>query len=239
MRMLSWGFVVVSVAIGCLVVMVEPEYVPSKARDGGFVIPCESGGSVEVAPREATLREYATFVAWIAETGDHSFCDPREGAGRDHQPMNVREEFFADPDGPVVGIDWFDALGYSRWMGGRLPTVAEWSCVADSLRPAVRARECSRSMKVLLVQLELPKVRWVDAHQGEVGAGIGGGSLRSGVSEWCAEQSSGAATVPTMGGNWYLGPGGPECLSWRARTYRHSTLGVRCVRTHPNKQRSR
>ena len=187
------------------------------------------GTSVLMGQNETTVREYMEFVRWIAETGDHRGCDKREGPGRTHRPKGVRAEFLRRPDGPISGIDWFDALAFSRWRGARLPTTAEWTLARldpGNTQDAGSSSPQDTDWMAILFGLSVEMLRG----EPEKNSGARCVSMNNGVSEWCMELSCRDECVPLLGGNWYFNVQTRTRMEMRDRTYRHSTVGLRLAR---------
>jgi formylglycine-generating enzyme required for sulfatase activity len=52
-------------------------------------------------------------------------------AGACSEPANWEGGRFNNPEQPVVNVSWHDAQDYAVWLGGRLPTEAEWEKAAS------------------------------------------------------------------------------------------------------------
>ena len=109
-------------------VIVEfPELLPYETViPEGYVYSGEQGSRVwvdafRIDTMEVSFGEYQFCVNW----GD---CEELE---------SMSDAKFFDPEKPVVGANWFDALAYCRWQGKWLPTLLQWERAArgDDERP--------------------------------------------------------------------------------------------------------
>jgi formylglycine-generating enzyme len=75
---------------------------------------------------EVVVSAYATFLAWAGGLGHYSPLMPIEvgPTSADFEP----EQGAANV--PIANVTWFDARAYCLWMGGALPTEAQWEIAA-------------------------------------------------------------------------------------------------------------
>ncbi|MBI1382181.1 MAG: SUMF1/EgtB/PvdO family nonheme iron enzyme [Planctomycetaceae bacterium] len=73
------------------------------------------GAPLERPQRQVTLQPYCMAVAAVTE-GEYERFD------------GIRPAMH--PKCPVRGISWWEAWLYARWLGGHLPTEAQWECAA-------------------------------------------------------------------------------------------------------------
>lgn len=53
-----------------------------------------------------------------------------EVTNAEYRRFDPNHDRFAPDDLPVVNVSWYDAAGYAAWIGGSLPTEAQWEFVA-------------------------------------------------------------------------------------------------------------
>jgi iron(II)-dependent oxidoreductase len=123
-----------------------------------------------ISRRETTNAQYRKFLEAYT---DHSKCpdaEPAEKKTLGHTPQGWSKD--VEPDAPVTGVDWFDAVAYARWAGGRLPSEMEWEKAAG-WNPAAGKRTA---------------YPWGDEYsKGDGPSPCGAEGMGSGVLEWTAD----------------------------------------------------
>ncbi|QDU86747.1 Iron(II)-dependent oxidoreductase EgtB [Pirellulimonas nuda] len=128
---------------------------------------------------------------FVDQTGEPGPRDWRNGAYRSEGPTD-------GADLPVVGVSWYEALAYARWLGKRLPIEAEWTKAgawpveASPGRIAQRRYPWGESFDARRANLWCSRVGSTQSvYEYEAGASVGGVcQLVGNVWEWTATSLS-------------------------------------------------
>jgi formylglycine-generating enzyme required for sulfatase activity/predicted nucleic acid-binding Zn ribbon protein len=87
----------------------------------------------EGPPHTVTLSEYWIYRTEVTNTMYQQCTDVKACPRPAYARSNTRTEYYGNPiyaDYPVVYVSWKNASSYCLWVGGRLPTEAEWEKAA-------------------------------------------------------------------------------------------------------------
>ena len=157
---------------------------PQIAADANF---SASVGEISRANYRDFLRDPLTHLGFYANANEPEL--------NSYTPSNWPEQL-QEPAKPVVGVDWWDAYAFAKWVGAELPTEEQWLALAEVSERSppqlgIVSNTCLPSNCELADPLTLPA------------NSLGIRALHSNVSEWTStvDMASGRTLMVVKGGN--------------------------------------
>jgi formylglycine-generating enzyme required for sulfatase activity len=206
----------------------KPEVVPIPA--GSFLMGCEGGQENEQPVHRVWLDAFAIGKFPVTNQEYNSYVEDQHAP----PPRFWSEPMFRQPEQPVVGVSWYEALAYCAWLSKRdrrvfrLPSEAEWERAArggleGALYPWGDAPPSQRPYAGYDSETGGPQKAGANESNG-----FGLYDMSEGVHEWCSDY---------FGCDYYRlspkrnprGPtGGPRRAS-RGGSWRHRVKFSRCA----------
>lgn len=164
----------------------------SLSEDEDSLACLNSRNDSSLAPYEATLRGF-----WIDryEVSNEQYQNCIDEGHCEELPAWTLEENNTNPQKPVVGVTWYDALLFCTRRGARLPTEEEWEYAASGPNNNVLPSGTMRIYDHILSTLEAHPV---GSFSGDV-SWVGAYDMAYNVSEWVEDRF---VPYPSFEGTW-------------------------------------
>ena len=150
------------------------------------------------------------------------------------EPYFLNNSRFNNPDQPVVGVNWDDAVAYAKWAGKRLPEEKEWEKASrgtDGREFPWGNKNPSKSLTVFDQDIKLGISAIIETHP--LGASPYGCQDMSGnIWEWCQDWYTVGKYRVVRGGSWINHMYILRCAyrSCSVPSGKDNNVGFRCVK---------
>lgn len=145
---------------------------------GSFTMGTDSGNPEDGPAHEVSIKPFSMSKTEVTVAQYKNFCSLKGRA------MPPAPSYGWIDDNPIVNVTWDEARSYCEWVGGRLPTEAEWEYAAS----AGARNTYSGSNQIDRVAIYKGNSNGKPNNVGKKGSNnFGLADLTGNVSEWCAD----------------------------------------------------